>query len=177
MRNIALYRHFDADGHLLYVGLSLKPMQRLEFHRGKGSEWLYEIARVEVEWLHSVGEAINAEDKAIRTEQPRYKKRTFKDQSRNFAQEEVVVAEAEDGSLLFLEDEHRAILRSLSDYGFHDRAHGVKVSVISDALGKTRESVRKRLDQLRTVYLAYEYPTISGGRWSITDEGLEALAA
>ena len=177
MRKIALYRHFDCDDRLLYVGLSLKPMHRLEIHRDKDWQWFYEITRVEIEWLASVGEAINAEDLAIRTEHPRYPKRAFKDQSLNFSQAEVVVAEGEDGALLFLDDEHRAILRSLSDYGPSGREHGVKLSVISNALGKDQDSIRNRLYRLRAVSLAYEYPTASGGRWSITDVGMEALAA
>jgi hypothetical protein len=48
----ALYRHFDKDGNLLYVGVSLNAIERTISHRDK-SPWYQDIARIEIEW-HTV---------------------------------------------------------------------------------------------------------------------------
>ena len=47
-RGCALYRHFTADGTLLYVGISLSALNRLGQHR-QNAEWFDKIARVEIE--------------------------------------------------------------------------------------------------------------------------------
>lgn len=67
----ALYRHFDAAGELLYVGISLCAIGRLAQHR-MDKQWYQDIARVEVEWLPDRDTALAAEKLAIQTERPRY---------------------------------------------------------------------------------------------------------
>lgn len=64
-----LYRHFDAAGQLLYVGISLGVMHRLQQHLGSSS-WAGAIARVEVESFDTRAEAASAERDAIRAERP-----------------------------------------------------------------------------------------------------------
>ena len=64
-----LYRHFDAEGHLLYVGISLSHLQRLGQHRSN-AHWFDRIERVEIERFPSRKEAKAAEDKAIFEENP-----------------------------------------------------------------------------------------------------------
>jgi predicted GIY-YIG superfamily endonuclease len=64
-----LYRHFDADGLLLYVGISSKPPQRLAEH-ARGSDWAKAIARVTIEWFETREAALAAEANAIRDEAP-----------------------------------------------------------------------------------------------------------
>ena len=66
-----LYRHFAADGVLLYVGISLSPTYRLAQHRAS-SDWFGQIARVEIESFSSKEEALAAERMAIASEKPRY---------------------------------------------------------------------------------------------------------
>jgi hypothetical protein len=63
-----LYRHFDGDGRLLYVGISLNAIIRLAAHRA--SPWFDEIARVEIERFPSREVALAAERAAIRDEKP-----------------------------------------------------------------------------------------------------------
>src|SRR6266478_2865693 len=70
----ALYRHFDKNGNLLYVGVSLNAIERTISHRDK-SHWHQDIARIEIEWLHSRSAAYYAEKKAIQSEHPRYNNR------------------------------------------------------------------------------------------------------
>jgi hypothetical protein len=70
-RFTALYRHFNKEGRLLYVGVSLTAIKRLVEHRN-GCAWYRQIARIEVEWFDTRDEALAAEAEAIRTEKPRY---------------------------------------------------------------------------------------------------------
>lgn len=66
----SLYRHFDANRNLLYVGISLNAIARLEQHRQ--SRWSGRIATVEIEYFQTRDEAIEAERKAIQIEQPKW---------------------------------------------------------------------------------------------------------
>lgn len=65
----ALYRHFDAGGALLYVGISLNAIARLGQHRLTAS-WFESIARIELEWFATREAAADAERVAIQTERP-----------------------------------------------------------------------------------------------------------
>jgi predicted GIY-YIG superfamily endonuclease len=66
-----LYRHFDKEGALLYVGVSLSAVQRLSQHRD-GSHWFAEIATVKIEPFKDRKEALAAEREAILKENPRH---------------------------------------------------------------------------------------------------------
>ena len=66
-----LYRHFDASGALLYVGVSLSAVQRLAQHKNC-SHWFEQIARVEIETFTDRQQALDAERKAVATEKPRH---------------------------------------------------------------------------------------------------------
>ena len=68
-----LYRHFDARGVLLYIGISYSTGIRLAQHRAE-SEWGRKIARVEIEYFPTRAEAKMAEDTAIGIENPKYNK-------------------------------------------------------------------------------------------------------
>lgn len=73
MSRTALYRHFDADGKLLYVGVSLNAVARLSQHK-LNAGWFGQIASVTIEWLGSRHAALDAELRAIRTETPAWNK-------------------------------------------------------------------------------------------------------
>jgi hypothetical protein len=64
----ALYRHYDASGTLLYVGISLSALTRLEQH--KASSWFGNIARVDIQKFETRQEALEAERIAITSERP-----------------------------------------------------------------------------------------------------------
>jgi predicted GIY-YIG superfamily endonuclease len=66
-----LYRHFDAKGELLYVGISLSTMARLSQHR-ETSAWFRSITRVDIQEYPSREAALHAEREAIRAEKPRH---------------------------------------------------------------------------------------------------------
>jgi excisionase family DNA binding protein len=65
-----LYRHYDRDGTLLYVGVSLNAIHRLSQHKGC-SDWFDQIARVEIESFGNREAALVAERRAIDSENPR----------------------------------------------------------------------------------------------------------
>lgn len=67
----ALYRHFDRDGRLLYVGISRDPEKRWAQHRTQ-SWWVManRVGRVSIEWFADERQARTAERAAIRLENP-----------------------------------------------------------------------------------------------------------
>ena len=70
MSRVALYRHFGADGALLYIGKAIDPGRRLAEHRHQ-SNWFLSVVRIEIEWVHSA-EAATIEAAAISQERPQY---------------------------------------------------------------------------------------------------------
>lgn len=69
--SVALYRHYDVDGDLLYVGISVKPLSRSTTHVN-GSPWADEITRIEIERYKDRETAEKAEVCAIHNERPRH---------------------------------------------------------------------------------------------------------
>ncbi len=67
--SVSLYRHFDCEDRLLYVGISLSAIARLAQHRNS-SGWFSKIAKVTIEKYPSREAAAGAEREAIRKEQP-----------------------------------------------------------------------------------------------------------
>lgn len=66
----ALYRFFDADGALLYVGITADIEQRWSGHQSK--PWWPDVAEKTVQWHDDRPSALVAELEAIKTEAPRY---------------------------------------------------------------------------------------------------------
>lgn len=65
-----LYRHFDVDGRLLYVGISNSAIARLKEHQHGHSHWVDEIAHMTVETFPSREIALAMERWAIQREKP-----------------------------------------------------------------------------------------------------------
>lgn len=68
-KTVQLYRHFDKDQTLLYVGLTNDVFRRLSEHK-LGTRWFEQITHVSVEHFDTREEAQQAETKAIETEAP-----------------------------------------------------------------------------------------------------------
>lgn len=66
-----LYRHYNNEGDLLYIGISLSSIARLMQHRRKAA-WFDEIANIEIETFDSLQDCKAAEKRAIRNEGPRH---------------------------------------------------------------------------------------------------------
>lgn len=67
----ALYRLFDSDDRLLYVGIARDPEQRMRQHR-RDKRWFPAVVRADIEWLEQRSHALEAELAAIRQERPVY---------------------------------------------------------------------------------------------------------
>lgn len=67
----AVYRLYDADGSLLYVGTSNQPEARWKQHAPE-KPWWPQVARKDIEWYPDRPKALTAEALAIITESPRY---------------------------------------------------------------------------------------------------------
>ncbi|WP_327594644.1 GIY-YIG nuclease family protein [Streptomyces chartreusis] len=66
----AVYRLWDADGGLLYIGSAYDPEERCRRHRDK--PWWPDVTRRTEEWRDSRGEAYTAELEAIALERPQH---------------------------------------------------------------------------------------------------------
>lgn len=66
-----LYRFFDADGKLLYIGITEVGAMRFGGHRGT-KHWWWEVANITTEHFECRDDALDAEADAIRAESPQY---------------------------------------------------------------------------------------------------------
>ena len=66
---VALYRHFDKDDQLLYIGVSANTMARLSQHQ-QTSQWLIKAVKMTTEWFGDRQIALEAEKIAIKKEKP-----------------------------------------------------------------------------------------------------------
>jgi predicted GIY-YIG superfamily endonuclease len=69
MPRAAVYRMYNADDDLLYVGATYSIFTRFHQHR-YGSRWWEDVRRIEIEHCASIEEALAREVDAIRTEAP-----------------------------------------------------------------------------------------------------------
>jgi hypothetical protein len=70
-REVHLYRHFDAGGALLYVGVSRQLKGRINGHR-YNSVWFGDVEKTTIEKFSSRRDALAAEGAAIRNEKPKF---------------------------------------------------------------------------------------------------------
>lgn len=68
-RSFVLYRFYDAEDRLLYVGLTTNPGRRVEKHRSEKS-WWEEVNRIEIEHFDDLSTLRMAERTAIESERP-----------------------------------------------------------------------------------------------------------
>jgi hypothetical protein len=70
-REVHLYRHFDAGGALLYVGVSRQLKGRINGHR-YNSVWFGDVEKTTIEKFSCRRDALAAEGAAIRNEKPKF---------------------------------------------------------------------------------------------------------
>lgn len=73
-RTCGLYRCFDAEDRLLYVGISFKVWARWQQHSLR-SPWFHEVRKVTIERFESRGHAADAEREAVAKEKPVHNER------------------------------------------------------------------------------------------------------
>lgn len=69
---VAVYRAFDDQNNLLYVGISKNPRRRIYAEHRKGSVWYKDVARFDVRVFENRQIALNVEAAAIISEAPRH---------------------------------------------------------------------------------------------------------
>lgn len=74
MDQIKLYRYFDKEGTLLYIGITSDEIARMVAHRGT-KHWYKQVTRIDLEFYDSLELAMLAEKKAIHSEKPLHNKR------------------------------------------------------------------------------------------------------
>jgi predicted DNA-binding transcriptional regulator AlpA/predicted GIY-YIG superfamily endonuclease len=67
-----VYRAYDIDDQLLYVGMSDQPAKRIRTHQLNGARWADQLARVDLKYYADRESAALAESAAIVTERPRH---------------------------------------------------------------------------------------------------------
>lgn len=65
-----VYRAYDADGHLLYIGCTVNLRRRIHQHLWASPWWRRAVVRVTVEEHPTRAAALDAETRAIVTEHP-----------------------------------------------------------------------------------------------------------
>lgn len=64
-----LYRFYSVTGQLLYVGITMNPVQRFKSHKGT-KDWWADVSGISIEHYDSREDLANAERRAIRVEHP-----------------------------------------------------------------------------------------------------------
>lgn len=71
MSDHVLYRMFNLEDELLYVGITMRPVARLRDH-SKDKDWWSEVATIRLTTYANATLLREAEQRAIRNESPRY---------------------------------------------------------------------------------------------------------
>ncbi|MFI2761350.1 type II toxin-antitoxin system prevent-host-death family antitoxin [Streptomyces echinatus] len=130
----ALYRLYDADGTLLYIGISHDPNARFEQH-AKLKDWWPLVAQREVEWFDDRPTAATAEAEAIRSEDPEHNGTYSLRRDRRTARDVVAHDGLREVSLSLARPKIAGLLRSVENGGepivllSHGRRDAVIVSV------------------------------------------------
>lgn len=78
-----LYRHYNGEGSLLYVGVSLSAINRFIQHK-QISDWSSQVAKIEIEVFETREDALEAETLAINNENPAYNIQKKKKECKTF---------------------------------------------------------------------------------------------
>lgn len=73
IQKTTLYRYFDSEGQLLYVGITKNPFDR-QSHHALNQPWWYEVSAAKFEHFEKRSFALMEEQFVIGTELPRYNK-------------------------------------------------------------------------------------------------------
>lgn len=132
----ALYHVYDAEGALLYVGISANPDVRWGQH-SLTKPWWPEVADRRVQWYATRGEAADAERKAIAAERPRWNTRHAVWRPRDTEAEQLYAQYAEALS------EERVLLPQVREQAARDLKAGLSVSELAKMTGLTPEFFRR----------------------------------
>lgn len=144
-RQTTVYRLFDRDGRLLYIGSSVHPQLRWEQHAGE-KLWWSSVTRATVDWYPDRASARAAELAAIRAESPLHndkgtdKEETFPYQGTRGLSIETILRRAA--------KEHRKALDSLALIVERAALSGLNVQQISRGLDISEAEVHALAERL-----------------------------
>ena len=127
-----LYRYFNADGELLYVGISRHPLQRHIEHQA-WSQFAEEVEFIKFEKFPSRAEASAAEADAIKHEMPLYNSQLSARQLRSASQTRLLATEVD-----------LQTIRGLAEYA-SERGFTIE-QVLDAALGALRPERKQEVD-------------------------------
>ena len=146
----ALYRHFDKDENLLYVGVSLSAMHRLSQHK-RSSIWAGDAVKMTTEYFDDRALALEAEKQAIKAERPIYNVRYNKEVI-DIEKKEIAYRHETGIAMIVFTAKHGAA-RSLLDYLARrmDGSNSLTVSnsALAELLGMSLSSVNKNIRILK----------------------------
>lgn len=133
-KSFQLYRHYDASGGLLYVGISNRFLERLQAHF-RESGWAWKIKTITIDYFKTERAVRSAERSAIKLERPIWNKLGVKIKSDVSPVRAMTSFEAEKDVLLMLNKAQRrgvkiswlcneSLRRFLKDQGYGPRKEG-----------------------------------------------------
>jgi len=137
----ALYRLYNADDQLLYIGITTYPPKRFVEHE-RDKPWWHEVARRDVEWIDNRVRAEAAERCAIAAEQPQYNR------IHNIGRP-IVEEVSEEATKVFASfkrhcEGRRGLEQSMLDAADCALAEGATVGQLAKLTGLTPEVFRRR---------------------------------
>jgi len=141
-----LYRHFDKDGRLLYVGISLHAILRLTQHRAD-SHWFDDIATTTIKKFKSKDDAIRAEVRAIRHEKPLYNISRAKRPDASYRRRITTVNKLRDGEAA-VRQALKDVCNSFGSQKGWAFANGFHPSFVTDVLSGRRDITERLLEAL-----------------------------
>jgi len=134
----ALYKHKNADGHIIYVGVAKNIGARSAQHLDN-SEWQAEIASIDVEWYENSLLAELMEIKLIKSLRPKYNRAHNNNKPLNYALHQRIDS--------FLKNEEKNINEKLNHY--YEKLDDIVVTkdLIRTSKGKAKEEMQEILEQ------------------------------
>ena len=134
----ALYKHKNADGHIIYVGVAKNIGARSAQHLGN-SEWQAEITSIDVEWYANSLLAELMEIKLIKSLRPKYNRAHNNNKPFDHAFYQRVDS--------FLKNEEKNINEKLKDY--YEKLDDIVVTkdLIRTSKGKAKEEMQEILQE------------------------------
>lgn len=158
-----LYRHFDSNNNLLYVGISLSSLNRLGQHRDH-SHWFNEISKVTIQRFATRKEALAAERQAVVSENPKCNinlKRTEKEIKKEVEkQRRAGVAIPRESPNEMADHSRRNLVGRIVKF---DICYSLKE--VQDLVGITKVALEKHIENGDLSY--FEVEGANTGRWPV----------
>lgn len=156
-----LYRHFDNNDNLLYVGISLSTVSRLSQHKDH-SHWFKEISKVTIQRFSTREDALKAEVQAVFSENPKC--------NINLRKTEKAIKKENERYRLAITGS--AVPNKMSDYSRRELTGRIvrfetcySLKEIQDIVGITKVELERHIAEGNLLY--FEVEGANTGRWPV----------